>query len=32
MADFRLLAEKQPINPGVAPPAVALLFLLAQNE
>jgi hypothetical protein len=25
-------AKKQPINPGVAPPAVALLFLLAQNE
>ena len=32
MAIFRLLADKQQINPGVAPPAVALLFLLAQNE
>ena len=32
MAIFRLLADKQQINPGVAPPAVTLLFLLAQNE
>jgi hypothetical protein len=28
----QFLADKRPINPGVAPPDVALLFLLAQNE
>jgi hypothetical protein len=26
------VSKKPKINPGVAPPAVALLFLLAQNE